>query len=112
LSLEHTKNLKYKHGESRTRLYAVWKQMKKRCNNPNSDVYRWYGAKGVVVCDEWKESFISFKEWAYENGYDDTASRGECTIDRINPFGNYEPDNCRIVPMSVQLKNTRARAVM
>ena len=42
-----------------------------------------------------------------ENGYDDRAERGACTIDRINPFGNYEPSNCRIVSMNIQLQNTR-----
>ena len=42
-----------------------------------------------------------------ENGYDDRAERGVCTIDRIDPFGNYEPSNCRIVSMDIQLQNMR-----
>ena len=62
----------------------------------------------VSVCDEWKDYFV-FKEWAYSHGYDEDAPRGECTIDRINPFGNYEPSNCRFVDMKIQQLNKRSR---
>ncbi len=107
LHVELTKSLNYKHGESHSRLNEVWKQMKKRCKNPNAKEYKFYGAKGVSVCKEWDKSFEVFKEWMMENGYDDRAERGACTIDRINPFGNYEPSNCRIVSMDIQLRNMR-----
>ena len=95
-----------KTGESRTRLYNVWACMLQRCYNPKNDRYRWYGERGVEVCDEWMD-FSSFKEWAITTGYDESATRGECTLDRINPFGNYEPSNCRWVSMDVQLRNKR-----
>lgn len=88
----------------KTRLYAVWLSMKQRCENPNSTQYRNYGARGIRVCDEW-HSFENFKKWAYENGYDDLAPRGQCTIDRINVYGNYEPSNCRWANAKQQSNN-------
>ncbi len=95
------------HGKSRTRLYTLWKQMRKRCNNPHDRVYKYYGGKGVTVCEEWDKSFELFEKWAFENGYDESAPRGKCTLDRINPFKNYSPDNCRWVTIQEQLHNTR-----
>jgi hypothetical protein len=76
--------------------------MKSRCYNENSKSFKDYGAKGVVVCDEWVNNPQEFIEWAISNGYDDTL-----TIDRINPYGNYEPSNCRLVGKTVQSQNTR-----
>lgn len=95
------------HGYSRTRLYIVWKQMKKRCNNPKDKVYKHYGALGVKVCDEWNNSFLAFRDWMIEHGYDENAKRGKCTLDRIDPCGNYCPENCRVVDMVVQRHNRR-----
>ena len=97
------------HGQSRTRLYQVWKQMKKRCYNPKEKVYKHYGARGVVVCDEWKNSFPEFRKWMIDHGYDESAKRGKCTIDRIDPNGNYCPENCRVVDMVVQRHNRREK---
>lgn len=99
---------RYKHGDRDERLYSVWKSMKKRCENPNCKSYQWYGAKGVSVCDEWHD-YASFKKWAENNGYDKNAERGICTIDRINPYGDYSPDNCRWISMAEQAKNKRKR---
>lgn len=106
LHRETSKNRLLKTGESGTRLYNVWSCMLQRCSNPNNDRYKWYGAKGVSVCDEWLD-YNNFKKWAIENGYKENAPRGECTIDRIDPFRNYEPSNCRWVSMDVQLRNKR-----
>lgn len=97
---------RYKHGDRDARLYSVWKSMKKRCENPNCKSYKWYGAKGVSVCDEWQD-YSSFKKWAINNGYDKNAEHGVCTIDRINPYGNYSPDNCRWISMEEQARNKR-----
>ena len=80
-----------------------------RCYTPSNTSYQRYGAKGVKVCDEWRKDFAAFQNWAMSNGYDETAKRGECTIDRIDVYGNYEPNNCRWVPTSVQNKNKRKR---
>ena len=109
LHRERVKSIKLSHGEAHTRLHMVWQQMKKRCHNPNDRSYKWYGAKGVTVCKEWDESYIAFRNWALENGYDQTAKRGLCTLDRINPFGNYEPNNCRWVDQKTQRRNVRSK---
>lgn len=74
----------------KTRLYRIWSGIKQRCNNPNCNNYRYYGAKGIRMCDEWSKDFSAFKEWATKNGYAD-----ELTIDRIDPAKDYAPDNCQ-----------------
>lgn len=99
------------HGDRDARLYRVWKSMKKRCENSNDKSYKYYGAKGVTVCKEWHD-YSCFKTWALQNGYDENADYGKCTIDRINPYGNYEPNNCRWVDMATQNKNRRIDADM
>lgn len=95
-------NARYLHGCTGTRLYRIWKVMKTRCNNPNISYFKYYGGKGISVCEEWINSFETFKEWALSHGYSDTL-----TIDRINGDGNYEPDNCRWVTMTVQNRNKK-----
>ena len=96
-----------KHGGRYDRLYRVFANMKNRCYNTNSKDYPYYGGRGIKICDEWLNNYLAFKTWSYNNGYDDTAQFGQCTIDRINVDGNYEPDNCRWVSMSTQSKNRR-----
>lgn len=98
-----------KHGDGnrmgkRNRLYQLWSGMKVRCYNKNDPTYQRYGAKGVKICDAWLD-YPAFKEWALANGYDYNAPRGKCTIDRIDPNGNYCPENCRFVSVDVQGDN-------
>ena len=106
----HTKSCgckKTKHGKYNTRLYQVWHGMKKRCHCKTDQAYKNYGGRGITVCDEWKNDFSSFEKWAFANGYDETAKQGECTLDRIDVNGNYEPSNCRWVDMKTQQNNRR-----
>lgn len=86
------------------RLYSVWKSMRQRCYNPNNYKYKNYGARGISVCDEWRD-YSKFEEWAFENGYNENAKYGDCTIDRINVNGNYEPTNCRFISTQDQCYN-------
>lgn len=88
------------------RLYNVWRAMRRRCYDTSNEKYSIYGGRGIAVCDEWK-SFELFCKWALENGYDKNASFSECTLDRIDVNGNYEPSNCRWVSAKVQANNTR-----
>lgn len=84
------------------RLYSIWHNMKKRCYYAKSKSFKNYGARGITVCDEWKNDYRAFEKWAMENGY-----RYNLTIDRINVNGNYEPSNCRLATREQQDCNTR-----
>ena len=95
------------HGQSQTRLYRTWENMKKRCYKEYSSRYQEYGARGITVCDEWRNSFEAFYKWAYANGYDDLM-----TIDRIDVNGNYEPSNCRWVISKDQAMNKRSNHII
>ena len=90
------------HGETKSRLYRIWVSMKTRCFYKNADSYKNYGGRGITICKEWQNSFDSFRLWATSNGYSD-----KLTLDRIDVDGNYCPQNCRWVSMSVQELNKR-----
>lgn len=99
----------FKHGKGNTRLYRIWSLMRCRCYNKNNKLYKYYGERGISICDEWTDKengFINFYNWAMANGYTD-----ELTIDRINVDGNYEPLNCRWVTMAVQCNNKRNNVI-
>ena len=95
-------NNKTKHGLSSHKLYSIWEAMVQRCSNENNKVFKHYGKRGVNICTDWRINFMSFYNWSIDNGY-----KKGLTIDRINNDGNYEPNNCRWVKQSIQIRNTR-----
>ena len=90
------------HNDSNTRLYTIWKHMKGRCYNPNNTSYSRYGGVGITVYSEWRNNFISFRDWALSAGY-----ASDLTIDRIDSTKGYNPENCRWTTPFVQACNTK-----
>jgi hypothetical protein len=89
------------HGKTNSSTYMSWRSMISRCNNLNADNYKWYGGRGVTVCERWE---------TFENFYLDMGDRpANMTLDRIDPWGNYEPTNCRWATASEQGANKRKK---
>jgi hypothetical protein len=91
-----------KHGGFGVKLYGVWAGMKRRCTNPNTKYYSYYGRRGITVCDDWSADYAAFRDWALSAGYSIGMS-----IERIDVNGNYTPDNCKWIPLSEQNANKR-----
>lgn len=89
------------HGQTGTHLYKIWASMIQRCHDRKSKSFKSYGEKGVSVCNEWRE-FEGFYSWAINNGYKETLS-----IDRIDCEGNYSPNNCQWIPLSLNREKHR-----
>lgn len=105
LQKETVSKLNSKHKLSSCRLHNTWVSMKARCFNVKSKFYRYYGGRGITVCEDWldkENGFINFYQWAINNGY-----HKDLTIDRINSLGNYEPSNCRWATRMEQQRNRK-----
>lgn len=89
------------------RLYPIYDNIMKRCYKPTDSGYRFYGERGIIMCDEWKSNRDSFYEWCLENGYKDGLQ-----LDRINVNGNYEPSNCRFITAKENARNKRNNRII
>lgn len=89
------------HGGKGTRLYNIWRNARQRCRNPKTPDFHLYGGRGVSFSPVW-DNFEKFRAWALANGY-----RDDLTLDRIDPDGDYSPDNCRWATWKEQRRNQR-----
>jgi hypothetical protein len=104
-SMKGKNNPSFKHGlTAKHPLYAVWRNMKQRCYDTSIKQYKDYGGRGLTVCSEWLNSFITFYDWSIKNGW----SNG-LTLDRADNDLGYSPENCRFVDRVTQGRNQRTR---
>lgn len=98
--------MKQNHGQSRTKVYAVWNGMKARCHNPKNKnkQYKHYGARGITLCSEWHD-FLTFKAWVDEQSPEDRLE-----LDRRDNDKGYSPGNCRFVTPAINSLNRRSRS--
>lgn|SRR3990167_723912 len=101
LSRENTATINFLHGKSKTPEWAAWYNMIARCTDAKNDAWKWYGARGIMVCERWLGSFSSFLS--------DMGLRPSPThsLDRVDNNGNYTPQNCRWATSLEQRRNTR-----
>lgn len=98
------RDLNSTHGLSKKTIYRRWIGMRVRCYNKTYHQYHDYGGRGIGVCEEWRNNFQAFYDWAIANGYEDNL-----TLDRIDNDKGYSPDNCRWATMQVQNSNKRRK---
>lgn len=98
------RDMHLKHGDAGTRLYNIWKGVRKRCGHNSAS--RHYGDRGISVCKEW-DDYLVFKEWAMAHGYTD-----DLTIERKDVNGDYCPENCCWIPFKEQTFNTRRTIIV
>jgi hypothetical protein len=108
--IETSKEANTTHGKRYTTLYHIWRGIKLRCLNEKNPNYKYYGSRGIKICDEWKDNFQAFYNWSIDNGYNEEklpSGRNKLTIDRIDIDGDYTPSNCRFITYKQQNRNRR-----
>jgi len=95
-------NPNFKHGLCNHRLYSIYYTMRSRCLNQQNLKYKDWGGRGINICSDWMDDFLSFYSWSIANGYDDNLQ-----IDRIKNNKGYYPKNCRWVTPAEQSFNRR-----
>jgi hypothetical protein len=98
------KHPQYRHGQRYSDEYRIWRHMRTRCENKNSPAYKWYGERGIKVCEQWLD---------FKNFFEDMGERPskQHSIDRIDVDGDYEPSNCRWTTMTIQQRNRSNNAI-
>ena len=92
------------HGQSKSKMFSVWHDIKKRCLNPNIKTYKYYGGRGIKMYSEWINDYMAF--YNYVSTLPHFGVPG-LSIDRINNDGNYEPGNLRWATAKEQMNNRR-----
>ena len=97
-----------RHGMRHTQIYGVWAGIKDRTNPQHKNHKNNYRKLNISMCEEWRNSFLSFYNWAISNGYKEEKlpnGKNKYTIDRIDCYGDYCPENCRWIPIHENSSN-------
>jgi hypothetical protein len=98
------KNANYKHGKSKSKAYKTWLHIKERCNIPTTKAYKYYGGRGIKICERW---------YHFDNFYSDMGDppSSKHSIERKNNDGNYCKENCKWATPKEQNNNTRRNVI-
>ena len=100
---ESSRKLRIKHNITGSKIWNTFQRMRNRCYKINNKDFKYYGGRGIIICDEWLDDNMKFFKWAKNNGLDEKGT----TIDRRDNNKSYSPNNCRATTRTVQSRNTR-----